>query len=102
MCGKIKAFPVRSLEAFYGRVHSIDHSYVDGISLTHGHPREHIWTLAAGTSENNVSCSFTDSCLANHTTPPPSFVGIDYFCDTGSEDRSNPLWNGGSCVAMNT
>ena len=20
----------------------------------------------------------------------------------GSEDRSNPLWNGGSCVAMNT
>ena len=99
VCGKIKAFPIGSLEAFHGIFHSIDHSYVDGISLTHGHPRQHIWTLAAG---NNISCPCTNNCQANSTTPSPSFVGKDYFCDTGSEDPSNPLWNGGSCVAMNT
>ena len=99
VCGKIKAFPIGSLEAFHNGFHSIDHSYVDGISLTHGHPRQHIWTLAAG---NNISCPCTNNCQANSTTPPPSFVGKDFFCDTGSEDRSNPLWNGGSCVAMNT
>ena len=102
VCGKIKAFPIGSLEAFHNGFHSIDHSYVDGISLTHGHPRQHIWTLAAGTNENNVSCPCIDNCQNNSTTPPPSFVGKDFFCDTGSEDRSNPLWNGGSCVAMNT
>ena len=98
VCGKVKAFPIGSLEAFHNEFHSIDYSYVDGISLTHGHPRQHIWTLAAG---NNISCFCTDNCQANSTTPPPSFVGKDYFCDTGSEDRSNPLWNGGSYVAMN-
>ena len=99
VCGKIKAFPIGSLEAFHGRFHSINSTYVDGISLTHGHPRQHIWTLATG---NNISCPCTNNCQANSTTPPPSFVGKDYFCDTGSEDRSNPLWNGGCCVAMNT
>ena len=102
VCGKIKAFPVGSLEAFHGIFHSIDHAYVDGISLTYGHPRQHIWTLAAGTSESNVSCPCTNNCQANSTTPPPSFVGKDYFCDTGSKDHSDPLWNGGNCIAMNT
>ena len=102
VCGKIKAFPIGSLEAFHGIFHSIDHAYVDGISLTYGHPRQHIWTLAAGTIENNISCPCTDNCQANSTTPPPSFVNKDYFCDTGSEDHNNPLWNRGSCVAMNT
>ena len=102
VCGKIKAFPIGSLEAFHGIFHSIDHAYVDGISLTYGHPRQHIWTLAAGTIENNISCPCTDNCQANSITPPPSFVNKDYFCDTGSEDHNNPLWNRGSCVAMNT
>ena len=101
VCGKIKAFPVGSLEAFHNKSHIIEHSYVDGISLTYGHPRQHIWTLAAGTRENNISCPCNNDCESNSTTPPPSFVGKDYFCDTGSEDRSNPLWNGGSCVATN-
>ena len=99
VCGKIKAFPISSLEAFHSRFPSIDHNYVDGISLTHGHPRQHIWTLAAG---NDISCPCTDNCEANSITLPPSFVDKDYFCDTGSEDRSNPLWNGGSCVTTNT
>ena len=102
VCGKIKAFPIGSLEAFHERFHSINTAYVDGISLTYGHPRQHIWTLAVGTIENNISCPCTNNSQANSTTSPPSFVGKDYFCDIGSEDRSNPLWNGGSCVAMNT
>ena len=102
VCGKIKAFPVGSLEAFHNESHIIAHSYVDGISLTHGYPRQHIWTLAAGTRENNISCPCNNDCEANSTIPPPSFVGKDYFCDTGSEDHDNPLWNRGSCVTMNT
>ena len=99
VCGKVKAFPIGSLEAFHSRFHSIDLSYVDGISLTHGHPRQHIWTLAAG---SDISCPCTDNCEANSITLPPSFVDKNYFCDIGSEDPSNPLWNGVSCVATNT
>ena len=29
--------------------------YVDGVSITHGSPRTHIWTYAAGASDNLVS-----------------------------------------------
>ena len=102
VCGKIKAFPVGSLEVFHGRFLIIDYAYVDGISLTHGHPRQHIWIFIVGTSESNVSCPCTNNCEASSTTPPPSFVGKGYFCDTGIEGHGNPLLNGGSNVAMNT
>ena len=31
----------------------INGNYVDGVSLTHGAPRQHIWTFAATVSEAN-------------------------------------------------
>ncbi len=45
VCGKIKAYQVGSTDAFRGRPnrHTIDSNYIDGISLTHGIPRKHIW-----------------------------------------------------------
>ena len=29
---------------------TVEQNYVDGISITHGHPRNHIWTLATSVS----------------------------------------------------
>jgi hypothetical protein len=65
---------------------TIDGNYVDGVSLTHGHPHQHIWTFAARVSE---SCS----CTVGRASPP-SFVGTDYFCDSNTK-----LWQG--CTASN-
>jgi len=33
---------------------SIDEPYLDGISITYGSPRKHIWSCATGLSEDNV------------------------------------------------
>ncbi len=92
VCGRIKAHEVGNPDAFgdHSEIRppspDIDDNYVDGVSLTHGDPREHIWTFAAGRSQPSAS---------------PSFVGDDYFCGTGI------LWDGCSdsnacCSLINT
>jgi dynein heavy chain len=106
ICGKIIAYQVGTTDAFFQLTSS---SYVDGISLTHGNSTtQHIWTLAAGASEQNDQYS----CLSDGS-PPPSFVGKDYYCDTGNNGNSDlpngfysePLWDGercNDCCAFNT
>ena len=92
----------------------IEGNYVDGISLTHGHPRHHIWTFAAGLDELGAShpelnCPCTNTITASQATPPPDFVDNDYFCDTGASGtfsvifyRADPLWDGAGCGPLNT
>ena len=55
----------------------LDDIYVDGVSLTHGGLREHIWTFAAGLRESMaVNAESTCPCTGNTgTTPPPRFIG---------------------------
>ena len=52
VCGRIIAYQDNSPDAMWaytrGVATTIDNSYVDGVSLTHGSPRQHIWTFAAG------------------------------------------------------
>ena len=52
VCDKIIRYQQNTPDAFVAyyrnRGLTIDHNYVDGISLTHGHnPRKHIWTFVA-------------------------------------------------------
>ena len=85
---------------------------MDGVSLTHGGPREHIWTFAAGLRESMaVNAESTCPCTGNTgTTPPPRFVGNDYFCEAGVRDHTptsptlysnDPLWDGDGCTNTN-
>ena len=39
-------------------VSPLDSYYVHGISITHGTPRNHIWTYAAGLSEGAYFCAY--------------------------------------------
>ena len=98
VCGKIIAYQYASTDAFgtyqvSTRSSNIDSDYVDGISLTHGrNPRQHIWTFAAaldevGTHEYHTYCPCININEMADESYPPSFVGNDYFCDTGSENR---------------
>ena len=44
-------------------------SYLDGISLTHGHnPRKHIWTFAAALDEVGTNPSYNFPCTNIHIT----------------------------------
>ena len=116
VCGRIKAYQWGTTAAFYnyhyGQVTTIDGAYVSGISLTHNNPRQHIWTFAAGLSEGNPTRSHVCPCDASHTIHVPTFVGEDYFCETGLHepwDRSrhitlhnDTLWDGENCLSSST
>ena len=48
VCGKIRGFQTGTPDSFANSAHDgLEGNYVDGVSLTHGHPRQHIWTFAA-------------------------------------------------------
>ena len=118
VCGKIIGYQQGSTDAFWpyywNRHLTIDDNYVDGISLTHGrNPRKHIWTFAAALHEVLTGGrQYLCPCTNIHnpaSIPIPSYVGSDYFCDTGSEGHfqlrfypNNPLWDGQGCGRLNT
>ena len=121
VCGKIIAYQLGSTDAFkrydqYNNIvpKEIHENYLDGVSLTHGsNPRKHIWSFAAALDEvatiRNSNCKCTKSTTAADAISPPSFVGDDYFCDTGSANKyadgqfygGNPLWDGAGCGSEN-
>ena len=110
VCGRINAHQVGPTDAFEaydeGRVSSIEEPYLSGISITHGNPREHIWTFAAGIRETYRDRN--DACPCDATIPIsiPPFVDNDYFCESGlntdSNDERDILWDGEDCGATST
>ena len=77
MCGRIIAYQFGHPEGFNSEVRTLDVAYIDGISVTYGHPRNHIWTFAA-VSENVGNCP----CITCRTTTPSFVVGAN-FCEVG-------------------
>ena len=55
VCGRAIGFQVGNPDAFSQfHARSLDQGYMDGISITHGQPRCHIWSYAASLSENST------------------------------------------------
>ena len=106
ICGIVQGYQFHSPNAFRGDVSkTIDDTYVDGISITQGSPRRHVWTY---TAYNHEGYSDRCPCAASNgkvKRPPPSFVGDDYYCETGSSTSQmnrilweDPLWDGKGCT----
>ena len=88
----------------------INSYYVDGISITRGSPRQHVWTFMGGYSDTyyqlwNCPCSITPSSVQQIQ----SFVGSHYFCESGNHNAgaqssylytADPLWDGQVCGAQ--
>ena len=103
VCGRVIGYQVASTDGFaHGALHqNIDSYYVYGVSITYGMPRNHIWTLASGITESggqfgvelghNCPCSDPPS----HAIQPPSFVGENYYCESGNTATSYPTWTHG-------
>ena len=106
-CGRVYGYQKGSPDAFYTSSSNLNNIYVDGISISRGSPRKHLWTYVAGLQENilhgigNNDCP----CSTGSRQQPPSAVGNDYFCESGipghfdknifySNDR---LWDGEQC-----
>ena len=100
--GKIRAYQygvTNSFKPFNRGNGTIDEPYVDGVSVTYGQPRQHIWTFAADLRKND---SFCPCSSRQDTSVVPEYVGEDYFCDTGEARKDtlaadSPLWDGTGC-----
>ena len=103
VCGRVIGYQIGSPDAFglNARSQTIDSYYVYGVSITHGTPRNHIWTYAAGTTEGGAVFSSGSNCPCvdppAQRALPPSFVGNDYYnCESGnagSSYQSGHLYN---------
>ena len=111
MCGRVMAYQDKTPDGFGHGIRIIESYYVDGVSLTHGQsPRQHIWTFAGAIDERGaVGCPCIRSDIPYIGMSPPSFVGQDYFCDTGSREAyqftfysGDPLWDGQGCGGTST
>ena len=92
VCGKVIGYQVGHPDGAGERANSIKNNintyYADGVSLTHGNPREHIWTLMSGQSDRSrhvIKCPCGDGSY-----PAPSFVGSDYYCEAGYQGDTWP------------
>ena len=125
VCGRVVGYQWGSPDAVYpgryevetyGSVIDSNHNdmnsyYVDGVSITHGSPRQHVWTLMAGYNEASIHYLTNDNrynCPCSQGSPQSStlqsFIGNDYFCESGNAATdgtwqsilytSDPLWDG--------
>ena len=108
VCGRIIGYQLGSPDSFGNASLSIDTYYVDGVSVTHGSPRQHIWSFANGLLEVLSDRYYTCPCVNGSTAGDriPSFVGQNYFCETGITQwdggfifwpNGDPLWDGQGC-----
>ena len=53
VCGIARGYQYATMDAFKAITgETIDQTYVDGLSITRGSPRQHLWTLAVGLRED--------------------------------------------------
>ena len=111
VCGRIIGYQLRTPDAFRGSSQSIDTFYLEGVSVTHGSPRQHIWSFAGGLDERSSGSSLPSDrcpCVDGSTNENliPSFVGQNYFCESGITQwdgrfifwrNGDPLWDGQGC-----
>ena len=119
ICGRIRGYQWSSPNAFYWFLRhplfTIDDLYVDGVVLTYKNnkKRQHIWTFAGALDPIGRSVNFACPCTNKDSSVSfftPSFVGEDYFCETGAKDTyryntlyaDDPLWDGQGCSEKDT
>ena len=107
VCGRVIGYQKGSPGAILKQDLGINNSYVDGVSITRGYPRQHIWTFMAALQENSFynNGKLVCPCAPNNSLKPASFIGNDYFCESGSPVAwdyttfyyADPLWDGKQC-----
>ena len=107
VCGQARGYQYYSTDGF-ARSTNINTHYVDGVAITYGSPRQHLWTYAAGLSDdgNYANGIHNCPCAKYPGKDPPAFVRQDYYCESGITGRwednnrialEDPLWDGDGC-----
>lgn len=100
VCGRVIGYQFGNTDGFSGD--NISAPYVDGVSLTHGSPRRHIWSFAA---VQFLSMYHWCPCVGGLYASTSDIISSDYFCETGYHGTpeptlyvDNPLWDGRGCT----
>ena len=104
VCGKAVGYQFGTPDGVNPHLNDINLVYMDGVSITRGSPRQHIWSLMVGVHAHK---QYGDNCPCAGGTPLPAFVGNNYFCESGNPTDSwavvfypnDPLWDGQGCDA---
>ncbi|XP_019856819.1 PREDICTED: uncharacterized protein LOC109585263 [Amphimedon queenslandica] len=108
ICGRVTGYQYFTTDAFHGPS-NLNSYYVDGVSITRGSPRQHVWTLANGLMDTYNNYPHANCpCSIGSLQTVPSFVGNHYFCESGNHDSgysqilytSDPLWDGQGCGSL--
>ena len=104
ICGRVIGYEFGTPDALENFPPTLESYYLDGVSITHGLPgsRQHIWSFISTTNDRrNIN-----GCPCHSSTAIPSYIGQDYFCETGRDNRagvySDALWDGQACATANT
>ena len=115
VCGRTRGYQKGVSAGFFGSHNhfdlsrrTIDGEYVEGLSLTYGNPRQHIWTYANGRYDD-LAHPYNCPCAVGGGFTPPPFVGNNYYCESGAANTLNcsayyfndPLWDGSGCITSN-
>ena len=113
ICGRVTGYQHATPDGFAGPGWSghndLNSYYIDGVSNTRGSPRQHVWTFGAGYSRNTlIHPQYTCPCASGSTQSTQSFVGSNYFCESGNHlsagagilFTSDPLWDGQNCGSI--
>ena len=94
--------------SFIDNMNSLDQIYVDGLSITYGSPRQHVWTYASGLRDGPSTDMYFGSncpCSSFPGAQPPPVIGNNWYCESGNPNSTNtatlysndPIWDGEDC-----
>ena len=105
VCGRVIGIQVASPDAFHSGIRNINEIYIDGVSITRGSPRHHIWSYVGSYSE--ITTHYLNACPCDYSgaIQPQSFVGSNYYCESGNPTGNwrgqvfpnDKLWDGKQC-----
>ena len=109
VCGRVIGYQYSNPDANHPNVNNVNLTYIDGVNLTQGSSRQHIWTFMAGptqAAQNTYNCP----CSSDSTRGVQSFIGNHYYCESGNPNNAasavlytaDPLWDGNSCLSLET
>ena len=85
--------------------YGINDPYADGVSITMGSPRKHVWTYVSGLTSASNYPNNNCPCATTPGPSPPSFVGKNYYCSSATQNfpaqkvyTENPLWQEFTCT----
>ena len=110
VCGRARGYQKGAQISFWSyhyRGQTIDGYYADGLLITYGSPRQHIWSYIVGDYDNRTI--YTNCPCAYGGLSPPPFVGTNYYCESGATDVydtsayyfNDPLWDRAGCITSN-